>query len=256
MPPNSLVTVLALLLFGVSAGMFTALGWVLHRVLTGQSILPPWPEPPKLVPWGGLTVIAVVITWIVVNVSVSAAYLQVRSALLIQDAGKPTVALIEAGPILKVPLPEKAVKPDPIFNFTEQMVLISVINGVLLAVLPIGIRLTSSDDWKDLGLSAGDFQRNVIMGVIAFLLITPVVMGINGLAQWIWSPNRHPLERMLREEASPAMIVLAYVSAVLLAPAAEELIFRGVIQGWLRRVFSMERPQTAPSRQVERNPRS
>ena len=126
-------------------------------------------------------------------------------------------------------------------TFTEQIVLVSIIDLILLAVVPVSVMLLSNADRVDLGLTSDNLARNVAIGGAAFLLITPVVMTINGLAQWFYQlfyqSKPHPLLEMLRDEATPGAIVLAYVSAVILAPAAEELIFRGIIQGWLRRVF-------------------
>jgi hypothetical protein len=42
---------------------------------------------------------------------------------------------------------------------------------------------------------------------------------------------------MVRGGLSPGIVSFAALSAVVLAPAAEELLFRGIIQGWLQRVF-------------------
>jgi membrane protease YdiL (CAAX protease family) len=46
----------------------------------------------------------------------------------------------------------------------------------------------------------------------------------------------HPLARVLAENPDVWMILLCVVSAVIVAPIAEELIFRLVVQGWLERV--------------------
>jgi hypothetical protein len=60
---------------------------------------------------------------------------------------------------------------------------------------------------------------------------------INALAVHFWKVNHHPVEQMIRANSSPPVVILAFVSAVILAPLAEELVFRGVIQGWLTRLF-------------------
>ena len=226
--------VLSLSLAATAAGMFTALVWMVWKLVSGFPVLPPWPKRPRIVPWGGFTIVLVVVAWVAVNLAVSAAYLEIRSSSRIRLAEKPA----RGAPKIPSQPPGTSEAAAPRFTFTEQMVLVSLINGALLLVVPLGVRLTSGAKWQDLGLTGDALVRNLKMGAIAFLAITPVVMSVNALAQLVWKPNRHPLERMLREEASPGLIVLAYVSAVVLAPAVEELIFRGIIQGWLRRLLN------------------
>ena len=48
---------------------------------------------------------------------------------------------------------------------------------------------------------------------------------------------QHPLEKMLRDNFSPGVASLAFLSAVVLAPVFEELLFRGFIQSWLVKVL-------------------
>ena len=84
--------------------------------------------------------------------------------------------------------------------------------------------------------------ERVRVGALGFLLVTPLVYAINLLCTRIWTPHKHPLETMVLDEANGAvplgqLAYLAFLTAVVLAPAAEELIFRGVIQGWLERLF-------------------
>src|SRR5262249_47545622 len=67
---------------------------------------------------------------------------------------------------------------------------------------------------------------------------TSVVSVVSYDAQRILEPEEHPLERMLRQETGVWGFVLAYISASVLAPLAEELMFRGVLQAWLRKIFN------------------
>lgn len=237
--PHPFVLLLTSLLAVVAAGMFTAVAWAAVRVWQGRALLPDWPDRPRIVPWNAVTVVAVILTWVVVNVSVSSVYLQLRPHRDGHLASPPArKTLPDKANSATKPGPSGPVKAadDPVFSFTEQMVLVSIFNGVLLVVLPFGLRTFARADWDDLGLTGESLARHVKLGSVAFLVITPVVMATNALAQRVWPPNKHPLEHMLREQASPGLVALAYLSAALLAPAAEELIFRGVIQGWLRRL--------------------
>jgi membrane protease YdiL (CAAX protease family) len=50
--------------------------------------------------------------------------------------------------------------------------------------------------------------------------------------------DSHPLTRILADSRDPGVILLCLVSAVIIAPISEELVFRLVLQGWLE---SLER---------------
>jgi membrane protease YdiL (CAAX protease family) len=105
-------------------------------------------------------------------------------------------------------------------------------------LVPLLLRLTSGARLEDLGLRRGGGGRDVRVGAVAFLLIAPLVYALNMVASLVWPRTAHPLEEMIRMQFSGGTAYLAVLSAVLLAPAAEELIFRGVIQGWLTRLFT------------------
>ena len=75
-------------------------------------------------------------------------------------------------------------------------------------------------------------------GGVACLVVGPLVYAVNWLAQLRWEVNSHPLETMVRADPTRSIALLSIVSGVLLAPAAEELLFRGVLLGWLNRLWS------------------
>lgn len=225
---------LSLLLVATGAAMTTALFWVLCQVVSGRPLLPPWPQTPRLVPWGGGTIVAVTAAWLALHVVVPAGYVLVRP-----DAPpRPTATTPATGPTDRKTTEAPVGKTARPFTFAEQILLISLINGLLLLALPTGIILGTGARRADLGLVTGSIGRDLKLGALAFLTVTPVVMTINLYAQRVWKPQGHPLERMLKEGVNPGVIALAYLSAVVLAPAAEELMFRAVFQGWLRRLFS------------------
>ena len=56
---------------------------------------------------------------------------------------------------------------------------------------------------------------------------------VNLLCVVVWKQHKHPLEQMVMAEPNAGIACLAFLSAVVLAPAAEELLFRGIIQSWL-----------------------
>ena len=74
-------------------------------------------------------------------------------------------------------------------------------------------------------------------GVVTVLLLMPFVFAAQYLAVRALGPFdeefRHPVEKMLRKEFSSEVAVLAVLSAVVLAPLFEEMMFRGIFQTWL-----------------------
>jgi membrane protease YdiL (CAAX protease family) len=209
MPPHVvfMVSLISLVLCMALAGMVTAWIWALGRLWSGKPLLPE--AKPRTVPWRTSSVLAVILTWVAVNVSVSWVYLSLTGA---RGPGKTP-------------------------SLTDQMVAVSLINGVLLCVIPPILRLTSGASLKDLGLDTRDLGRQALVGTTGFLLVAPVVYLVNLLAVRIWEQNRHPLEQMVTARPTLEIAVLAFFSAVILAPAAEELFFRAILQSWLTQLL-------------------
>jgi len=122
---------------------------------------------------------------------------------------------------------------DGTFSRTEQMFLISVINCLLLIVLPLLVRRTSGARLRELGLSFQGWERQAAVGAVGTLIAAPAVYSIQFASLLVWKANAHPLEKMLRKEFDGLGVAdLAVVSAVILAPIVEELMFRGLLQRW------------------------
>ena len=95
-------------------------------------------------------------------------------------------------------------------------------------------RLTCGARLRDFGLSFEGWWRQAAVGVVATLIAAPPVNAIQILATRIWTYQRAPrpgndLQGVFRR----AWRDLAVVTAVILAPMFEELLFRGLLQSWL-----------------------
>ncbi len=235
MPPESQLLNFVLTSFVIAciAGVATSFIWMTSQLVEGRALLPPWPEQPRLVPWGALSVVFVVLLLLVVQTSVMLIYYQTTT--------RETTVAKEARPAVSIPGGRAQGK----LSFSEQLVLMSVSNAILLVAIPGALRVTSGAKLADFGLTADQVGSHVRTGLIAFFLATPMVMAVFALSQRFWDPNKHPLELMLAADTSRAGIVLAYVSAVVMAPLAEELLFRGVLQSWLRRLVILKRDRRA-----------
>jgi len=257
---------LAVVVLETFAAMLAALLWYACIASEGRALLPPQAVRSHPVPWGAGTVALVILCWFAVNILVAVAYVPVRNGLAVAgvgaspalDPGDPAGALTggkaSSG---KAPVPRRGLVSRLVgveayeLSFTEQIGLVSLINLVLAAAVPVIVCGVSGATLADLGLTANGWARGARFGALMFLLLTPLLMAVNGVSQVVWNwyvggPNLHPLFSMLRNGAAPATVALAYVSAVVLAPLVEELIFRGIIQGWLRGVVGeTEEPSPA-----------
>ena len=116
------------------------------------------------------------------------------------------------------------------------MGLVSIVDGLLIFLIPVGLWMSSGESCRPGSVYGAKASRNMLLGGMTFLIVTPLVMVVFAVAQgvWVtvWSRNPHPVQQMLEQGITTTGLVIAYISAVVFAPAAEELMFRGVIQ-WL-----------------------
>lgn len=86
-----------------------------------------------------------------------------------------------------------------------------------------------------LGLSWSRWPANVALGLVAVIVTAPVVLGVNALASLIFGEGAHPFTLAAGDiEHGWEWFFLAF-EAIVAAPIREEIVFRGVLQGWLRR---------------------
>jgi len=94
---------------------------------------------------------------------------------------------------------------------------------------------------RGLGLSMRHWLYDGGRVVVATLAVLPVCVGLNRLSIWVLQPyglvHQHPFLTALHS-LGPFWSVLIAISAVVLAPLAEEVFFRGVLQSMLRRYTS------------------
>lgn len=92
------------------------------------------------------------------------------------------------------------------------------------------------------GLTLRRSPTDIIRAVVAYVALWPVCSGLLVLSTWLllfipgYVPAEHDVLRALRDVGTPAWImVLTVLSAVVLAPFVEELLFRGLVQPALAR---------------------
>jgi membrane protease YdiL (CAAX protease family) len=104
--------------------------------------------------------------------------------------------------------------------------------------IPVLLRLASGTRPYQLGLTTHRWRSNVVLGCLAWLFVTPVVYGLNFLVNEIYlrqgiKPQSHPIDFLARHQPSTTELGILVFLAVVFAPIAEELIFRGLLLNWL-----------------------
>lgn len=107
-----------------------------------------------------------------------------------------------------------------------------------VAGIVIILRALSGTRLYQLRLTTWGAGRGVVLGWLGWLVLTPPVLALNVLVTWgYWlsegaPPEEHPLARLAQAQPLAIEWILIVFSSVVVAPILEELLFRGVIQGW------------------------
>jgi membrane protease YdiL (CAAX protease family) len=88
---------------------------------------------------------------------------------------------------------------------------------------------------RHVGLSPARWRQNVRLGIIGFLITAPVVLGLHFLTLLLTFRVEHALEELSRQSLTAPEWAILVLRVLVLAPLIEEWLFRGLLQGWLRR---------------------
>lgn len=213
--PTPAQVTFSLVALGLLSAILSAWLWALGRLATGRSLLPP--AEVRVVPWRGKHVAGIVLLYLAIANVVP---LLVLAAM---GAGHP-----------------KGAKLDPAW-LTLTM---AAINGTFIVLGPALLAGWTKSGLADFGIERGKVGRDILRGVVAWPLLAPIVFGVQFLAVKVWPPAKHPLLKLVEGDPTSLNWGLTAVSAVALAPLAEEFLFRGVLLGWLgRRAADVDRPK-------------
>lgn len=189
------------LLSAVSLAVWGALWW---RRVPGAAWVPY--EPRRPVPWGLVDLALVVALFLAAN----AAGFALQTA-----AGGPA----SRGAVV---LNERVV--------WAQAALSLAVMAASAVALAVRYRVTG----RELGVVAARLGHDVRLGAVAFLALAPPTYLLQTLLVRGFE-SKHPLVELLRQQPRPSLIAATFTAAVLVAPLAEEYLFRGLLQGWLER---------------------
>lgn len=207
------VMILGVFFLSCLFGCFAAWTLLATRLAMRQPILPkrPWPR----VSWTGAAVAGSIGAWLALNLAVVSVFRLLRRG------------------------------DDPITSL-DQMAAISVINLILMVSLPLFLRIWTDRPLRQLGVPGPNWLGDALLGSLGAFVLAPIVFLVLLLCALIWKPRDHPLKDMVLGDGSGLTLSLAFVAAVILAPIVEELMFRGILQGWLERRAFRPRPVPAP----------
>jgi membrane protease YdiL (CAAX protease family) len=113
------------------------------------------------------------------------------------------------------------------------MIAVSGSNLIFIAGAPVVVGPGWRKGLQRIGLNGPDFARQTRIGIRVALLASPWVYAVNLTANLVFHANPHEVMQMLNKGLDTFSMSLAVIGAVILAPAAEEILFRGILLGGL-----------------------
>ncbi len=115
-----------------------------------------------------------------------------------------------------------------------------VFAAALAEVAAVGLALAAIH-WRyqvsaaNLGLQRHRWSADIRLGLKAFVMLAVPVFAIQALLVQ-WFPSEHPLIEFVKQHPDALFFAVTGFSAVIVAPIAEEYMFRVLLQGWLEKV--------------------
>jgi len=105
----------------------------------------------------------------------------------------------------------------------------------IIATILVTLYLSRGTRPSDLGLTRARLLRNVTLGGSAWFPLTVATLAVHFVVLHLIQAEDHPLVDLVKEGLLPWEWTLIVAEALAAAPFLEELLFRGVLQGWLSR---------------------
>lgn len=109
------------------------------------------------------------------------------------------------------------------------------VNLMTIAFALVWILSQTGATLADLGLRREQWRTDMLRGLIAFAAVAAPLYGMQAVLSKLVI-EQHPIVEVLRRHPSSLLYLLSGISAVVIAPLAEEMLFRGVLQGWLETI--------------------
>ena len=183
--------------------------WAISRLLARHQLL--YYETRRPVPWGFLDLAVVVL-------------LMLGVPTLVGQAVRSMHELPAGTPLEEIPRDALA----------AMLLAVAVATAASAAIGTCIVALRTGAAARDFGIAWRGVGRDVATGVVAFVMLAAPVLAIQ-LVLTQWFPTKHPLIEIVKQSGSERFLWLTALSAVVVAPVVEELLFRVLLQGWLER---------------------
>ena len=115
----------------------------------------------------------------------------------------------------------------------------AVIAGIAQVVVVIGCFIFLMKRYRyedsDFGLSRNQILAGIKAGLIGFVMWVPLVWLAQHILVYFIEYSHPSLDRII-DNKDLTILIDTWIAAVIVAPIVEEILFRGIIQGWLQRI--------------------
>ena len=125
----------------------------------------------------------------------------------------------------------RVVGSQPLRDAALALVLAALTNLLTMGLAILWLRGRYGASWADLGFRFDKWASDVRLGLAAFAAASVPVYALQAvLSQFVG--KQHPIIETLQQFREPWLLALSGISAVIVAPVAEEFFFRVLLQGW------------------------
>ena len=126
-------------------------------------------------------------------------------------------------------------------DFVVAIAVTALTNLLTMGLSVLWIRGRHGASWANLGFSLDKAADDVRLGLAVFAAVSvPVYLLQSVLSQFV--REQHPIIELLSKHREGWLLAVSGVSAVLIAPLAEEFFFRALLQGWVESLVAPSGP--------------
>jgi membrane protease YdiL (CAAX protease family) len=172
-------------------------------------------EPRRAATWNIVDLLAIVVCYVLTNIAI---FVVLHGAVAL-SASEPSKA-------------EEA---------AAALVATSLTNLLTMGLAMLWIHSRTGATWADLGFGADRTAGDLKLGLATFAAVSIPVYALQGLlSQFV--TEQHPIIDLLQKNREPWLLAVSGVSAVIVAPLAEEFFFRVLLQSWLESLVIRQAP--------------
>ena len=212
---------LSLLVVALIAASLIVWAGVAAKWRQGAPIVPY--EPRRPVPWTIVDLLAIAVVYVLTNVALVVGLHEITGTAIGEERSLNDIA--------------------------AAMLATSLANLSTAGLAIFWVRRRAGASWADLGFRFDRAVGDLRLGLLAFAAVSaPVYLLQSLLSQLV--KEQHPIIEMLQRHRELWVFALSGLSAVIIAPIAEELFFRVLLQGWLESLAGGPRPAPADPSQA------